>query len=86
MFTSNTDSAYPLALSVSTVELLSFGLSLHHWVHCFQVGWVGHEGQCDVLVADPVHSLVTHPQVIFHITGALRAEDQERVKAIIKKA
>lgn len=36
-------SLYPLALSVSTVELLSFGLSLHHWVHRFQVGRVRHE-------------------------------------------
>lgn len=34
---------YPLALSVSNVELLGFGLSLHHRVHCFQVGGVSHE-------------------------------------------
>lgn len=72
----NTDWAYSLALSVSAVELLSFGLSLHHWVHCFQVGWVGHERHCDVPVTDPVHSLVKHPQVIFHITRAL----QQKIK------
>lgn len=65
---------YPLALCVSTVELLRFGLALDHRVHGFQVGRVSHEGHCDVLVADAVQPPVIHPQVIFHIAGSLRTE------------
>lgn len=34
---------YLLSLSVSSVELLSFGLALNHWIHCLQVGGVRHE-------------------------------------------
>lgn len=68
-------SAYLLALGVSAVELLRFSLSLHHRIHGFQVGRVCHEGHCDVLVADTVQPLVIHPQVIFHISRALRTGD-----------
>lgn len=64
--------AHPLALGVSTVELLRFSLSLHHWIYGFQVGRVGHERHCDVLVADSVQPPVIHPQVILHIARALR--------------
>lgn len=67
-------SAYPLALCVSTVELLRFSLSLDHWVHGFQVGRVSHEWHCDVLVADSVQPPVIHPQVILHVARSLRTE------------
>lgn len=64
-----------LSFRVSAVELLSFGLSLHHRVHRFQVGRVGHERHGDFSVADPVHSLVIHPEVIFDITRTLEAQN-----------
>lgn len=70
------NSTYSLSLSVPTVELLSFGLSLHHWINGLQVGGVCHERQCHVLVTDPVHPPVIHPQVIFHIARTLRAQSQ----------
>lgn len=35
--------AHFLALGVPAVELLCLCLSLHHRVHSFQMGWVGHE-------------------------------------------
>lgn len=68
---------YPLALSVSAVELLRLGLSLHHRVHCFQVRWVCHKRHCDVLVTDTIYPLVIHPQVIFHVARALRQRFEE---------
>lgn len=67
-----------VSFSVSAVELLCFGLSLHHWVHCFQMGGVGHQWHGDILVADSVHPPVIHSQVIFHITRALRAEKRAK--------
>lgn len=67
----------PLALCVSPVELLCFGLALDHWVHRFQVGGVGHEGQRDVLVSFPVDALMVHAQVVLHIPRALRHIQEE---------
>lgn len=75
MFTPAPGSAYPLALSVSAVELLRFSLALHHRIHRLQVGGVRHEGHCDVLVADSVQPPVIHPQVIFHIARALTTNE-----------
>lgn len=63
---------YLLPLSVSSVELLSFGFALNHWIHGLQVGGVGHERQHDVLLRLAVDSLVKHPKVVFDITGTLQ--------------
>lgn len=63
---------YLLPLSVSSVELLSFGLALNHWIHGLQVGGVRHERQHDVLVRLAVDPLVKHPKVVFDIAGTLQ--------------
>lgn len=63
--------AHLLALGVPAVELLGLGLSLHHRVHGLQVGRVGHQGQSDVSVRDPVDPLMVHAQVIFDVSRAL---------------
>lgn len=74
---------YPLALSVSTVELLRFGFPLHHRIHCLQVGRVGHERHCDVLVTDSVHPPVIHPQMVFDVTRSLDALVDKTIRIII---
>ncbi len=63
---------YLLSLSVSSVELLGFGLALNHWIHCLQVGGVCHEWQRDVLVCLTVNPLMVHPKVVFNIARALQ--------------
>lgn len=67
---------YLLPLSVSSVELLSFGLALNHWIHGLQVGGVRHERQHDVLVRLAVDPLVKHPKVVFDIAGTLQVEEK----------
>lgn len=66
---------YLLSLRVSSVELLCFGLSLDHGVHCFKVGGVCHERQRDVFVRLTVDPLMIHPKVVFDVTRALQTED-----------
>lgn len=61
------NNCYLFPLSVSSIELLSFGLALNHWIHCLQVGGVRHERQRDVLVRFAVDPLVVHPKVVFDI-------------------
>lgn len=68
--------AHPLPIVVSAVELLSFGLALHHGVDGLQVRRVGHQGQSDVPVCDAVDPAVVHPQVVLHVAGALRRETE----------
>lgn len=58
---------YLLSLRVSTVELFCFGLALYHWVHCLQVGGVGHEGQRDIPVGLAVDALMAHAKVVLHV-------------------
>lgn len=67
---------YLLPLSVTSVELLSFGLALNHWIHGLQVGGVRHERQHDVLVRLAVDPLVKHPKVVFDIAGTLQVEEK----------
>lgn len=66
--------AHLLALGVPAVELLRLRLSLHHGVHRFQVGGVGHERQSDVPVRDSIYPLVVHAEVIFDISGTLKVD------------
>lgn len=72
--TSEPRQAHLLALSIPAVELLCLRLPLHHGVHSFQVGGVGHERQSDVPVCDSVDPLMVHAEVIFDISGALKVE------------
>lgn len=65
-------SHYLLSLSVSSIELFSFGLALNHWIHCLQVRRVRHERQRDVLFRFTVDPLVVHPKVVFDITRTLQ--------------
>lgn len=67
---------YLLPLSVTSVELLGFGLALNHWIHGLQVGGVRHERQHDVLVRLAVDPLVKHPKVVFDIAGTLQVEEK----------
>ena len=66
--------AHLLALGVPTVELLRLRLPLHHGVHSFQVGGVGHKRQSDIPVRDAIDPLVVHAEVIFDISGTLKVE------------
>lgn len=72
--TSGPRQAHLLALSIPAVELLCLRLPLHHGVHSFQVGGVGHERQSDVPVCDSVDPLMVHAEVIFDISGALKVD------------
>lgn len=38
------------------------------------MGGVGHEGQSDISVGDPVDPLMVHAEVVFDISGALKVE------------
>lgn len=67
---------YLVPLSVTSVELLSFGLALNHWIHGLQVGGVRHERQHNVLVRLAVDPLVKHPKVVFDIAGTLQVEEK----------
>lgn len=66
--------AHLLALGIPAVELLRLRLPLHHGVHSFQVGGVGHERQSDVPVRDSIDPLVVHAEVIFDISRTLKVE------------
>lgn len=66
--------SHPVAVVVSAVELLSLGLSLHHGVHGLQVRRVGYQRQRDVPVRHAVDTTMVHPQMVLHVSGALRRE------------
>ncbi len=67
-----------VAVVVSTVELLSLGLSLHNGVHGLQVRGVCHQRQGDVPVGHTVDATMVHSQMVLHISRALRRKTQQR--------
>lgn len=67
--------AHLVALRVPVVKLFCPGLALHHWVHCFQVRWIGNDGQADILVGHTVQSLDICSQMIFHVPRPLWEEN-----------
>lgn len=73
--------SHPVAVVVSTVELLSLGLSLHHRVHGLQMGGVGHQRQRDVPVRHAVDTTVVHSQMVLDVAGALRRETAAEVSS-----
>lgn len=70
--------SHPVAVVVSTVELLSLGLSLHHGVYGLQVRGVRHQRQGDVPVGHTVDATMVHSQMVLHITRALRRKNHSR--------
>ncbi len=65
---------------VATVILLGLRLALHDGVDSLEMRRVSDDGQTDVLICDAVDSFVRHPQVVFHVTGALVSGLQLRVE------
>lgn len=63
---------YPVSIGVSAVKLLGFGFSLNHGVNGLQVRRVSHQRQGDVPVRHSVDPTMIHPQMVLHISRALR--------------
>lgn len=81
-----TCSIYLFALVISSVELLSASLALHHRVYRLQMGRIRTDGQSDVLVRNSVQTLDVRSEMVLYVTGTLQlryVEFRDRITSLI---